>query len=150
MMTEKISMERLKKVLLIEDNEIAQRIPILILEKERWVVDVAATGRAALVAISRSTYDLILLDIGLPDIDGYRLAEIMCAKINNESMPIIALTAHDNLVPEKRSAINELYHKPFTAEIYQKIIEKYFIKDHSDSYRGFGCCSKCSIYIKTN
>lgn len=121
-------MVSLKKTLLIEDDKIAQRIPTLIFECNGWEVDVVETGRAALDIILKNQYDLVLIDIGLPDIDGRDLAKIIHAKLK-KSIPIIALSAHSDILIHEEMGINSFIKKPLTSEIFNTIIDNYFSKN---------------------
>lgn len=121
-----------KKILLIEDNKIAQRIPTLILESEGWNVDIADTGHRALNLLHNNFYDLIILDFGLPDFDGQTLAKIIRTILVNVP-PVIGLTAHENVELIEGTAMNEVIQKPFSRDTYQYVFLKYF-------------CSKSQFY----
>jgi CheY-like chemotaxis protein len=119
-------MEKIRRTLLIEDNEIAQRIPVILLESQGWIVDVESTAREALDAIDRNAYDLILLDIGLPDMDGRELAKIIRQNLSNRCPIMIGLTAHDDIRLAEDSAMDELWSKPLTRELCNLLENKYF------------------------
>lgn len=79
-----------KKILLVEDEKILAKALQFNLEKEGFLVTLAEDGEAALAAVSRENFDLILLDLMLPKIDGYEV----CRRIRQDSaVPIIMLTA---------------------------------------------------------
>jgi PAS domain S-box-containing protein len=84
------------RVLLAEDNAVNQRLAVRLLEKRGHHVVLAANGREALEAIGRENFDLVLMDVQMPDMDGF---EATAAIRQNEHssgthLPIIALTAH--------------------------------------------------------
>jgi signal transduction histidine kinase len=89
---------RAPRILLAEDNVVNQKVAARVLEKEGFVVDVASDGRQAVDAWRRGTYDLILMDCQLPQLDGYeatreiRREEREIGSVSR--VPIIALTAH--------------------------------------------------------
>lgn len=120
-------MQELQRVLLIEDNAIAQRIPKIILESSGCEVDIAENGQQALAAAKtpQSSYDLILLDIGLPDMDGFDVAKQLRQQNGLQQTPIIGLTAHLDL-DDHSDCINKTFSKPFTRTMLKKIIERYF------------------------
>ena len=85
------------RILLVEDNRVNQMVFVRQLEKQGHRVLVRETGEAALDALQTQTFDLALLDVQLPDLDGlevarrYRSFETGSGKI---ALPIIAITAH--------------------------------------------------------
>ena len=82
---------KMHKILLVEDIELAQIIARHMLKSLHCDVDVASTGMEAIQKARDNQYDYILMDLGLPDMDGFTAAE----KIHEFShVPIIALTAH--------------------------------------------------------
>lgn len=111
------------KILLVEDNLINIKIAKQILEKWDLEVDVAKDGREAINMFSPGKYHLVLMDLHLPEIDGYG-ATIEIRKVDS-LIPIIALTAAA-LVQEKEkvfeSGMNDFIAKPFKPhELYNKI-----------------------------
>ncbi len=84
------------RVLLAEDNAVNQKIAIRVLEKHGHHVTVAANGRLALAALDQATFDVVLMDVQMPEMDGF---ESTAAIRNHERetgnhVPIIAMTAH--------------------------------------------------------
>jgi two-component system, sensor histidine kinase and response regulator len=83
------------QVLLAEDNEINQIVAQGILERAGIQVDVVSNGIEVLEAIEGKTYDAILLDIQMPEMDGYQATKIIRKKGDKyKHIPIIAMTAH--------------------------------------------------------
>jgi CheY-like chemotaxis protein len=84
------------RVLLAEDNVINQTIAVRVLEKRGHVVTVAQNGQAALHACETQSFDLILMDIQMPGMDGLEAtAAIRKQEISTGAhLPIIAMTAH--------------------------------------------------------
>lgn len=111
------------RVLLVEDNLININIAKQILEKWDLNVDVAKDGRQAIDMFKSDNYDLVLMDLHLPEIDGYGATKAI-RKVDRE-VPIIALTAAA-LVQEKEkvlaSGMNDFISKPFKpSDLYAKI-----------------------------
>lgn len=87
--------EERKKILLVEDDKIAQIVVNAMLEKLGRDVEIAETGEQAIKKAKSSKYELILMDIGLPDKDGLSVTrEILKNRTKGNYAPIIGLTAH--------------------------------------------------------
>ena len=84
------------RILLAEDNAVNQMLAVRILEKRGFVVSVAGDGRAALAALEKETFDLILMDVQMPDMDGFEATAAIRTKEKSSGghVPIIAMTAH--------------------------------------------------------
>jgi PAS domain S-box-containing protein len=83
-------------ILLAEDNDVSRLLATRLLEKQGHTVTAAHTGLEALTLHERGSFDLILMDIQMPDVDGLQAtAEIReREKVTGEHIPVIALTAH--------------------------------------------------------
>ena len=79
------------KILLVEDDEALRFIVKDNLEQYNYAVEVAENGETALDLFAKNNFDLILLDVMLPKIDGFQVAKII--RKTNEQIPIIFLTA---------------------------------------------------------
>jgi len=83
------------RILLAEDNVVNQKLALRLLEKQHHHVTVVRTGREVLRVIEQQTFDLILMDIQMPELDGLEAAAaIRRQERAEEHIPIIALTAH--------------------------------------------------------
>jgi len=84
------------KILLTEDNPINQQVIIEVLSggNQCYDIDTANNGKEALAALEKNTYDLILMDIQMPIMDGLTAAKKIRNNDRNKSIPIIAVTAH--------------------------------------------------------
>lgn len=83
-----------KRILVAEDNQANQIIARLTLERMGIVVDIANNGIEVLDAISRAPYDAILMDIGMPEMNGIQATRKIRHELKLLSLPIIACTAH--------------------------------------------------------
>jgi CheY-like chemotaxis protein len=84
------------RILVVEDNEFNQELAAGLLKKWGHLATLAGNGHAALTAWEREPFDLILMDVQMPDMDGFAATEAIRAKeaATNIHVPIIALTAH--------------------------------------------------------
>jgi PAS domain S-box-containing protein len=116
-----------KRVLLVEDNNINVSVASRFLKKWGLVVDVAENGKVALEKIAKSDYDLILMDLQMPVMDGFEATKNIRAVDKHRNLPIIALSA-DALRETKekvfRYSMNDYILKPFNPDVVkEKIME---------------------------
>ena len=81
------------KILLVEDNEINQQVAKESLEIEGFWVDVAENGQIAVDKVQNNDYDIVLMDLHMPVMDGYHAMEFIRKKHDSRHLPIIALSA---------------------------------------------------------
>ncbi len=105
------------ELLLVEDDEALSFIVKDNLEQNNYQVEVAENGELALQLFNRNNYDLIILDVMLPKIDGFEVAKAIRKK--NEQVPIIFLTAR-SMTEDKINALtigaDDYISKPFSME----------------------------------
>lgn len=81
-------------VLLVEDNELNQLVAVELLRDAGFIVDVAAHGQAALDSVARNDYDVVLMDMQMPVMDGETATRRLRADPHHAQLPIIAMTAN--------------------------------------------------------
>ena len=115
-------------ILIADDNDINR----FIIEKmmKNWGVNMTLTsdGRETLVKFSQHKFDIVLLDLEMPGMNGYETAKAIRNDIKNKDVPIIAMTGH--IMPEEKekcikSGMNDIMVKPFDQTTLWKIIEKW-------------------------
>jgi PAS domain S-box-containing protein len=84
------------RILVVEDNLVNQRLATRLLEKRGHHVGVAADGRQALLALEKERFDLVLMDMQMPEMDGFEATAAIRQKesATDRRLPIVALTAH--------------------------------------------------------
>jgi signal transduction histidine kinase/CheY-like chemotaxis protein len=84
------------RILLAEDNEVNQRLAVRLLEKQGHSVAVARNGLEALAAIEREAFDLVLMDVQMPEMGGFEATRALRLRERETGrrVPIVAMTAH--------------------------------------------------------
>jgi two-component system sensor histidine kinase/response regulator len=84
------------RLLLAEDNLVNQRLMMRLLEKAGHVATIVRTGREALEALAKQPFDMVLMDVQMPDMDGFETTAAIRAgeRISGKHLPLLALTAH--------------------------------------------------------
>jgi PAS domain S-box-containing protein len=130
--------ERLR-VLLAEDNAINQRLAVRMLEKRGHTVTIANNGCEAVAAVEHGDYDIVLMDIQMPEMDGFEATSAMrnLEKISGKHLPIIALTAHAMKGDRERcleGGMDGYLAKPIGAQELNEVLEKYIQHRKSQLY----------------
>ncbi|MBF0451925.1 MAG: response regulator [Candidatus Magnetomorum sp.] len=119
------------KILLAEDNFINQKVAVSILEGHGYTVDVASNGREAVEAMKTNQYDLVLMDIQMPEMDGFEATAVirdMTSAVLNHDIPVIAMTAHAMSGYKDiclKAGMNDYVTKPIEQKKLTEIINKY-------------------------
>jgi signal transduction histidine kinase/CheY-like chemotaxis protein/ligand-binding sensor domain-containing protein len=117
------------RILLAEDNLVNQRLAVRTLEKMGHEVVVAQTGEEALDALRRQKFDLVLMDVQMPEMDGYAATrEIRRSEQNGlDHLPVIAMTAHA-MKGDRESCLDagmdDYIAKPVNRQELQQVIER--------------------------
>lgn len=102
------------RLLIVEDDTEVSEFLLRVVRSATWAADAAASGRAALDALERCTYDLAIVDVGLPDIDGLEVCRRMRAR--SDRTPVLMLTAHNSVNDRVRgldAGADDYLAKPF-------------------------------------
>jgi CheY-like chemotaxis protein len=106
------------RILLVEDNQVNQELAYTILTHSHYGCDIASNGHEAIRLASARFYDAIIMDLQMPDMDGYTTSDELRRRYKVE-VPIIAMTAH--AMPGERDkclahGMNDYISKPFSEE----------------------------------
>jgi PAS domain S-box-containing protein len=87
--------KRLLHILLVEDNAVNQKLAVRLLERHGHKVEVTADGREALAALSKQSFDLVLMDVQMPEMNGFEATAVIrrLEREHGGHIPIIAMTA---------------------------------------------------------
>jgi two-component system aerobic respiration control sensor histidine kinase ArcB len=119
------------KILVVEDHPVAIVVAKTLLGGEGHAIDIAKSGREALEKFNTNKYDLLLLDNGLPDIEGTEVAkqirqqEIMT---NQPHTPIVALTGHGENHEGDLSIFDRVLQKPLSVSMFNQQLADFFRK----------------------
>jgi CheY-like chemotaxis protein len=83
-------------ILIVEDNPVSQTLVKKILEKNGYTSEIAASGEDALLIVNRTKFQLVLMDVSLPGIDGFETTRLIKEHENSANVPVLALSAHTN------------------------------------------------------
>ena len=119
-----------KKILLAEDNDINRMIATIVLKSNGYDITEVLDGKEAVAELTRQSFDLVLMDMQMPFMDGLEATRIIRKHINNK-VPIIALTANE--IKEEKSrcvqaGMNDFLMKPFDEKDLVSIINKWLRK----------------------
>ena len=117
-------------ILLAEDNFVNQRLVQRILEKEGYRVVVVGNGREALEALQKQVFDLVLMDVQMPEMDGLEATGAIreYESLTGAHIPIVALTAHalkSDLEKCLAAGMDAFLSKPVSAAALLKVVENY-------------------------
>jgi signal transduction histidine kinase/ActR/RegA family two-component response regulator len=122
------SAARALHILLAEDNEINQKVAIALLKKSGHTVHVAQNGYEAVLAVQNQPFDVILMDMHMPEMDGLAATRaIRCLPGPASSLPIVALTAAGSLADIQTcmdAGMNYFLVKPFRMERLGSILQE--------------------------
>lgn len=116
-----------KRVLIVEDEESLLKLETILLTIKGYEVSGVSTGNDAMEKLSVDIFDLILLDIMLPDIDGYEICRRVKEHPRHEGTPVVMLTARKSAGDQERGAIcgaDAYLTKPFKSAMIIETIER--------------------------
>lgn len=115
-----------KRILIVEDEESLLKLETILLTVKGYQVTGAVNGTDALEKLSHDLFDLVLLDIMLPDIDGYEICRRIRQDQRISAIPVVMLTARKSQDDQDRGAAcgaNAYLTKPFKSAMIIDVIE---------------------------
>ena len=116
------------EVLVVEDNRINQQIARELLENAGVVVEVSGDGADAIKRLSEHKFDLVLMDMQMPDMDGYQATKKIRQQPKFAKLPIVAMTAHALLGDREKclaAGMNDYLAKPVDPEKFYRVVEQW-------------------------
>ena len=120
--------ESMGKILLAEDDPSAQKLMHHLLNRLGYHVDLAKNGSEVLKKLDGMSYDLILMDMEMPEVDGFTATRKIRKKDEYKKLPIIALTAHAMNEHRKKAleaGCTDYISKPVNREKLEKLLNRY-------------------------
>ena len=117
-----------KRVLVAEDNEINQEIIKRILAALQIHAEVVGNGLQAIAALSEQHYDLVLMDIQMPELDGLQATQHIRQVLKLESLPIVALSAHSEAEQRDKCeacGMNDYLTKPYRRQQLEALLKRW-------------------------
>ena len=114
-------------ILVAEDNELNQRLASFMLKKMGCSADIANNGMEALELLKKNSYDLVLMDVQMPIMDGFTTTKIIRGELNSV-IPIIGLTANvfrEDIEDCLNAGMTDHLGKPYNLEQLYSVIEKW-------------------------
>lgn len=127
------------RILLAEDNKTNQKVALAILKKTGIPIDVAEDGKLVISALQSNKYDLVLMDIQMPQMDGIEATQFIRNKLQNIEIPIVATTAQSMKGDSEKcinAGMNDYLSKPVTAEKLYKTLCKWLINKDGKNNSG--------------
>jgi len=116
------------RILIAEDNLLNQRVAVQMLENLGYKAEVVQNGKEAIEVLSSNKYDLVLMDIQMPELDGYQTTQIIrndLRDIISAELPIVAMTAHTTPGVKERclkAGMNDFISKPVNPKDLKNLV----------------------------
>jgi CheY-like chemotaxis protein/HPt (histidine-containing phosphotransfer) domain-containing protein len=122
------------RILLVEDNLTNQEVALGMLLRLGWNADVAPDGKQAVQALETQSYDVVLMDVQMPEMDGYEATRHIRdpkSKVLNHNIPIIATTANALTGDAEKciaAGMSDYISKPLDSKILATVVEKWITR----------------------
>jgi CheY-like chemotaxis protein/HPt (histidine-containing phosphotransfer) domain-containing protein len=132
------------RILLAEDNQVNQAVAKAMLKKLGYRVDVVASGKEAIEALSRIRYDLVLMDCRMPEMDGFKATSLIrdhSSTVLDHTVPVIAMTANAMAGDREeciRSGMDDYLAKPVKPHEIEQVLERWLAGRHQPSLQASG------------
>ncbi len=127
------------RILLVEDIVTNQIVATAVLKKFGLQIDTVSNGREAIFSLEKSDYDLVLMDLQMPEMDGFETTRRIRhprTPVRNPQIPIIAMTAHVMQSDQNRcleAGMNDFISKPILIPVLAKVLAKWLLREETDA-----------------
>ncbi|MFZ3046558.1 MAG: response regulator [Desulfatirhabdiaceae bacterium] len=125
------------RILLVEDNPVSQKMAYITLSKLGFDVDLAENGRQGVSKLMENLYDLVLMDIQMPEMDGFEATRrIRSLEGDLCHTPVVAMTAHAMAGDREKcieAGMDDYISKPINRDVLVQILNKWLSKPKDDS-----------------
>ena len=127
-------------ILLAEDNPINQKLAVTLLQKAGFSVDAVENGIQAVARIKSDTYNAVLMDVQMPEMDGFEATKSIreWEKSSNQHIPIIAMTAHAMQGDRERcleAGMDDYITKPIEPSVLFSVLDRWAQSDSQDEFK---------------
>ncbi|HCF30577.1 MAG TPA: hypothetical protein DEV81_26045 [Cyanobacteria bacterium UBA11049] len=117
------------RILLVDDVALNQKVAVQMLQRLGYCADVASNGQEAVAALHRQPYDVVFMDVQMPQMDGLEATRLICQQFSPSSRPwIIAMTAHAMVGDREeclKAGMNDYISKPVRSEALIQALDRY-------------------------
>ena len=122
---------RKARILVAEDNAVNQKVALGMLRKLGFAADAVGNGREAIEALERIRYDLVFMDVQMPEMNGFEATAVIRdpnSRVLDHTVPVIAMTAHAMQGDREiclKAGMNDYVPKPVNASSLGRVLDKY-------------------------
>jgi signal transduction histidine kinase/CheY-like chemotaxis protein len=126
------------RILLVEDNAVNQKVALIHLRKMGYTADVSNNGLEGVEAVKNGNYDVVIMDIQMPEMDGYEATRVIRqAENNSHHLPIIAMTANAMKGDREKcleAGMNDYLSKPVNPKLLKEKLEMWLPDEGTSEY----------------
>jgi CheY-like chemotaxis protein len=119
-------MSEARHALVVDDNQLNSQLVAMFLRRLGWTADVADSGNRALARLGEQRYDMVLLDLRMPHMNGEQVCRSIREELKLDALTVVAYTAHS--MPEDKTRIlaagfNDLLIKPISFQDVKQLCD---------------------------